>query len=239
MEVNSLKVGVMQPYFWPYLGYFQLMCAVDRFVVYDNMQFTKRGWINRNRIALNGDDVYITLPIEKASDFLNVNQRELIPKFKESADKMLRTLAGAYSRAAYYRDGLDIAISCLSHPNRNLFDFVLNSINVVAQALNINTPVTVSSSLDVDHSLQGQDRVLAICKHLGASNYINPPGGRSLYSQFAFRTQGVNLEFLEPKIEPYSQRGCADFIPNLSVMDVIMSTGLVATAKQLASYRVE
>ncbi len=83
-----MKLAIMQPYFFPYIGYFQLINTVDEFVVYDNIEFTKKGWINRNRILVNGKDEYITLPIKKDSDFLHVKDRFLAETWSKDSAKM-------------------------------------------------------------------------------------------------------------------------------------------------------
>ncbi len=98
-----MKVAIMQPYFLPYIGYFQLINAVDKFVIYDNIEFTKKGWINRNRILVNGKDEFISLPITKASDFLHANQRYLASNFENEKNKILRKIKESYRKAPYFK----------------------------------------------------------------------------------------------------------------------------------------
>ena len=84
-----MKLAIMQPYFFPYIGYFQLIKSVDEFVIYDNIQYTKKGWINRNRILVNGTDYLISLPLKKDSDYLNVVDRQLAESWEKDRTKLL------------------------------------------------------------------------------------------------------------------------------------------------------
>src|SRR5262249_38031423 len=156
----------MQPYFLPYLGYFQLISAVDIFVVYDNIQYTKKGWINRNRLLLNATDRVFTIPLKKDSDFLDVRDREISPDFR--AEKLLNQITEAYRKAPQFGTVYPIVESIVRFQERNLFCYVHNSIRAVCRQLGIVTPIVVSSSINADHALKNQNRVIAICKAVGA-----------------------------------------------------------------------
>ena len=211
----------MQPYFLPYLGYFQLMQLADVFVVYDNIQYTKKGWINRNRILVNGQPALFTLPLKHASSALDIAQRELADDFPHQAERILRRFEAAYATAPFFAETLVLLRECLRHPDRNLFRYLLHSLRLTAAHLGITTPVIVSSSLAIDPALRAEDRVIAICQAIGATEYVNPPGGRDLYHQERFAPHGITLRFLNPLIEPYQQFG-AGFISHLSVVDALM-----------------
>jgi len=170
-----MKVGIMQPYFFPYIGYFQLLKAVDKFVVYDNIEFTKKGWFHRNRILINGKDEYISLMIKKDSDYLDVKDRVLSPEFDR--DKLIRRIEGSYRKAPYYNEFIEEIKSIIYFEDNNLFNYIFNSISRLIEILQINTQLIISSDLNIDHSLKGKDKVIQICKVLKASDYINPTGG--------------------------------------------------------------
>ncbi|MFZ4680566.1 MAG: WbqC family protein [Flavobacterium sp.] len=216
-----MKVAIMQPYFLPYIGYFQLINAVDVFVVYDNVEYTKKGWINRNRILVNGKDEFITLPLKKDSDFLHINQRFLADSNKQDKEKMLRKIKECYRKAPNYQEAFALTEEIFSFNSANLFEFVFNSIKVVCDYLEIKTKFTLSSTINIDHMLKSEEKVIAICRQLKASKYINPIGGKELYSKKTFQLNGFNLCFIKTQDFQYKQQG-EIFIPFLSIIDVIM-----------------
>ena len=216
-----MKIAIMQPYFLPYIGYFQLINAVDTFVIYDNIQFTKKGWINRNRILVNGKDEYITLPLKKASDYLDINQRKLVDSFSEDKEKMLRKIMEVYKKAPYFVETYNLLNQIFDYKNSNLFEFIFHSVQVICTHCDIKTPFVVSSSINIDHTLKAEKKVLAICKELKASEYINPIGGTTLYDKNYFLEHRVNLYFLKTKPFEYAQFSNS-FITYLSIIDVLM-----------------
>ncbi|MBK7422037.1 MAG: WbqC family protein [Propionivibrio sp.] len=201
-----MRLAIMQPYFFPYIGYFQLIAAVDQFVVYDKIKYTKKGWINRNRMLQNGKDVMFTLPLKNDSDYLDVCERELAVGFKR--DKMLNQFKAAYRRAPYFYD-------------TNLFSFLHNSIVKTCTHLGIATEIRISSDIAIDHELKNQDKVLALCEAVGASTYVNAIGGRELYSNETFGGKEIELKFIQSRPFEYAQLGDA-FVPWLSIIDVMM-----------------
>jgi len=227
-----MKLAIMQPYFFPYIGYFQLIAAVDLFIVYDNIQYTKKGWINRNRMLQNGKDVTFSLPIKKASDYLDVCQRELSPAF--SGTKMLNQFAGAYRRAPYFKQTLPLIEQVLEYDEDNLFRFLLHSISKSCEHLGITTEIRVSSEVTIDHGLRGQDKVLALCEAVGANQYINPIGGQELYSKDAFKAHGIELQFIKSKPFEYQQFD-NELVPWLSIVDVLMFNSVDAVRERIAS----
>lgn len=225
----------MQPYFVPYIGYFQLINAVDQFVIYDNIKYTKKGWINRNRILVDGKDEYITLPIRKDSDYLHVDQRRLADSFADDKSKILRKLAYAYRKAPHYDAVYALMERILEKPENNLFEFIYKSVTEISKFLEIDTKFVISSTLPVDHELKAQDRVIAICKALNTTTYINPPGGVDLYSKETFQENGIALEFLQSEPIRYTQFK-NDFIASLSIIDVMMFNSPEEIKKLLASF---
>ena len=216
-----MKLAIMQPYFLPYLGYFQLIHAVDKFVVYDNIQFTKKGWINRNRILVNGAAEYITLPLDKDSDFLNVDQRKLADSFKTERVKLLRRIGEAYRKAPQFNTIFPFIESIIKVEEQNLFGFIYQSLQAICQFLDIKTEFIISSSLPVDPQLRSQDKVIAICETLQVSQYINPIGGVELYAKEIFEQHNIKLNFIRSDAVDYTQFA-NEFVPWLSIMDVMM-----------------
>ncbi|CAE6771649.1 WbqC family protein [Paraburkholderia haematera] len=230
-----MKVAIMQPYFLPYIGYFQLIKAVDVFVVYDNIKYTKSGWFNRNRFLLNGEGVYFSVPIKKDSDYLNVVERKLAPEF--DVDKLVNKLKAAYHRAPNFTQGFSILNESLLPNEANLFDFIKHSIDKVVERLEIKAKILVSSSIEIDHTLKAQDKVMAICRALGATTYINAIGGMELYSKEAFRQNGIDLGFIKSRPIEYRQFA-NDFVPWLSIIDVVMFNDIDVVKSMLDAYDV-
>lgn len=209
----------MQPYFLPYIGYWQLISAVDVFVVYDNIQYTKKGWINRNRVLNNGKDIYITIPIEKDSDFLNVDERIISKNFDKK--KILNQIREYYKKAPNFSNGIKIFEEILIFEDRNLFEFIFNSIKVICNKLEIKTQILISSKIEIDHKLKGKDKVISICKALNANEYINTIGGVELYNKYDFQIENINLKFLQTQYFEYTQNEF-NFVPFLSMLDLLM-----------------
>ena len=221
----------MQPYFLPYLGYWQLISAVDTFVVYDDIEFTKKGWINRNRYLLDGKAELFSLPLKKDSDYLQIGQRVLADTFGVEKERLVRKFEASYRKAPFYSEGMSLFKRCLETDDRKLFPYIYESILIATSELGITTELVISSSLDVSSTLKGQDRVIATCKALGASDYFNPVGGTSLYTKSDFVAAGIDLHF--QRVRPYSYPQFKhEFVPHLSIIDVVMFNGVTGT-KQL------
>lgn len=214
-----MRLAIMQPYFMPYIGYFQLIAAVDLFIVYDNIKYTKKGWINRNRILVNGRDEMFSLPLKSDSDSLNIDQRVLAADFNR--EKLLNKVSGAYLRAPHFADVFPLVEEIVRYEERNLFRFLHHAIVKTCAHLGIRTEIRVSSDVAIDHSLASQEKVLAICRELGAKTYVNASGGRELYSAEAFHANGIELAFIQSKPLEYPQLG-ETFVPWLSIIDVMM-----------------
>jgi WbqC-like protein len=214
-----MKVAIMQPYLLPYVGYFQLIAAVDLFIVYDNIEYTKKGWINRNRICRNGEAVTFSLPLKSASDHLNVCERELAADFKR--EKLLNQIRGAYQRAPHFANVFPLIERIVCFNDSNLFRFLHHSICATCELLNIGTEIRISSSIAIDHSLRKQNKVIALCRAVGAATYVNASGGIDLYSREDFQRHGMDLKFIRSKPFEYNQFGDG-FVPLLSIIDVLM-----------------
>ncbi len=214
-----MKIAIMQPYFLPYIGYFQLVGSVDLFIVYDNIKYTKKGWINRNRFLRDGTDCIFTVPLRKDSDLLDVRDRAVAPGFDR--DKLVNQLREAYRRAPNYGHAFPSIERWIRSPRENLFEYIRDSIDGVCKYIGIGTRIVPSSSFSIDPSLKAEDRVLALCSAAGASVYVNAIGGQSLYSRESFGGHGIQLQFLKTNTIEYPQFG-NPFVPSLSIIDVMM-----------------
>ena len=232
-EEGVLKVAIMQPYFLPYIGYFQLIAAVDMFIVYDNIKYTKKGWINRNRMLQNGKDVMFSLPLKGDSDYLDVCERELAADFNR--DKLLNQFKAAYRRAPFFAQTFPLVEQIVRYGDANLFRFLHHSIARTCDHLDITTEIRISSGIAIDHDLKNQDKVLALCEAVGARTYVNAIGGVELYSKEAFREKGIELKFIQSKPFEYAQFGDA-FVPWLSIIDVMMFNSMEVIQGQLTQF---
>lgn len=230
-----MKLAIMQPYFLPYIGYFQLLNAVDEFVVYDNIEFTKRGWIQRNRILVNGTDSIFSLPLKKASDYLDICERRLADSFGQERIKIMRRIESAYRRSPYFTLVMPVIERCFNYESTNLFEFIYNSLLVVCEYLGITTKITISSGLDSGHGMKAQDRVIAICQKLSADHYINAISGKELYMKEEFAERGIKLSFInsEPIVYPQFDN---KFVPSLSIIDVMMFNAVTTIGDYLEWY---
>lgn len=229
------RIAIMQPYFLSYIGYFQLINAVDEFIIYDNIEFTKKGWINRNRILVNGIDAIISLPLKKDSDFLHVNERYLADNWEVERIKMLNRISESYRKAPYFNKIYPILEKCIMYDDRNLFNFILNSLQYLMQYLSINTKLIVSSSIPINHQLKSAEKVKAICNLRGAETYINPIGGIELYDKDDFKKNNLELKFIRSNNINYNQFN-NEFIPWLSIIDVMMFNSLNEIKSYMSKY---
>jgi hypothetical protein len=229
-----MNIAIMQPYLFPYIGYFQLMNAVDEFIVYDNIQFTKKGWINRNRILVNGADAYITLPLKKDSDYLDIKDRYLSDDWKTESKKMLNRITESYRKAPYFESVFPLIEKSLLFEDNQLFNFIFNSLNLTKDFLDIKTSFVISSTIPIDHHLKSTQKVIALCKHQNATTYINPIGGIELYNKEEFKKEGLELKFIKANNIIYPQFK-NEFIPYLSIIDIMMFNSKEETQNYLQS----
>jgi hypothetical protein len=209
----------MQPYWFPYIGYWQLLNHADAFVLYDNIQYTKKGWVNRNRFLLNGKDEVFSIALNADSSERDIVERSISPAFDRQ--KLVRRLEAAYAKAPCCKEVLPELQHWIGAPENNLFQYIRTTIEGVCRYLDIKTKIVISSQVEVGERLQGADRVLALCRRLEADQYINPIGGLELYQKSDFAQHGVQLSFLRSRPIPYAQFA-PDFVPWLSIIDVLM-----------------
>jgi hypothetical protein len=215
-----MKIAVMQPYLFPYIGYFQLIDAVDRFVVFDDVNYINKGWINRNRILLNHKDYLFTISLKGASQNKLIRDTE-IDETEKWRVKLIKTFEGAYSKAPQYRQIIPLLKDIINNKEPNLSAYILYSINGIADYLDIKTEIIPSSSIYGNQELKGEDRIIDICLKENAGEYVNPIGGTELYSKPKFDEKGLQLFFLKTHAIEYPQFG-KEFVPWLSIIDLLM-----------------
>jgi hypothetical protein len=229
-----LKLGIMQPYLFPYLGYYQLMHAVDRFVVADDVTFIKQGWINRNRLLVNGSAAYFTVPLKHHSSATLIKDVEIADgEGARSRRALLKTIENFYKRAPSFDRVYPLVERVIAGPFTKIADMARASLREVCDYLGIRVSIVESSAIYGNAHLKGQDRVIDTCRAEQANDYINAIGGRALYSREAFLAHGVHLHFLQTAPSEYRQFS-EPFVPSLSVIDLLMfnqiedARGLVA-----------
>ena len=230
-----MKLAIMQPYFFPYIGYYQLMNAVEEFIIYDNIKFTKKGWINRNRILVEGQDKYITLPLKNDSDYLNINERYLADNWNMQRKKLMNRISQSYKKAPFFKTVFPLIETIILFEEKNLFNFLFNAIKRTKEYLDINTVLSISSQIPLNHELKAEEKVIGICKAKKASVYINPVGGLDLYSKSNFKNNNICMQFLKLAQINYNQFHYP-FVPSLSVIDVMMFNDKERIKSFLAAY---
>jgi hypothetical protein len=225
-----MKLAIMQPYLFPYLGYFQLIHAVDTFVVYDDVNYIKGGWINRNCIRSNGTKQLITLPLRGAS------QNKLINQIEVGEDhNILKTLRINYGKAPHFNVIYPLIEDILMQTEKNLARLLYYQLLRICDYLCLSPKWHISSEIEKDSTLRGQDKILSICEKLGATHYINVSGGRALYDHESFATNGLKLSFIQPREVTYPQLG-KKFLPHLSIIDVMMFNDREQCARLVEQY---
>ena len=210
----------MQPYFMPYIGYLQLMNAVDKFVVYDDVNYINKGWINRNRILVNGQEHLFTIPLQDASQNKLINEISLSkdPKWR---GKFLKTLEQAYKKAPFYFSAFAVTEKIINLDAEKVSDWICSSLWVLRDYLGMQVKIVPSSSIYQNTHLKAQERILDICKQENASHYINPIGGTELYDKNIFEQTDIQLSFIKSKSIEYPQFK-NEFVPWLSIIDIMM-----------------
>lgn len=229
-----MTLAIMQPYFLPYIGYVQLMDAVDTFVLYDDVAFINRGWINRNRLLINGQEYLFTVPLKDASQNKRINEVMLAddPKWR---GKLLKTVEQGYRKAPHYGTVMPLTEKIVNFATDSIADLVHNSLIELNQYLGLTTRLVASSSVYENSQLKAQERILDICRQEGATRYINPIGGMELYDKPTFAQAGIELNFIQAKRADYPQFK-NDFVPWLSMLDALMFCNVPAIRVMLREY---
>ena len=226
-----MKLALMQPYLFPYIGYFQLLAQVDRFVFYDDVNFIKNGWINRNRLLLQGEPRYFTVPLRDASPFRKILEVEIAPG-SGWRRTMRESIRHAYGKAPHFTAVAALVERVLDTGTSRIGELAKESVRAVVEHLGLVTDLVDSSTRYGNESLSGAARVVDICRREGASDYYNAPGGRALYDADDFGRHGIALHFVQPQPIEYRQ-GSAAFVPGLSIIDVLMHNDPMQTRELL------
>ena len=214
-------LGMMQPYFYPYLGYWQLMNYVDEYIIYDDVNYIKGGWINRNRIKLNGEPAYFGISVKKASQNKKINEHEIFMPDSDK-EKLLMKVKMAYGKAPYFKDVYELFKDTVYCEKTNLAEYLKNLNIKTAEYMGITTKIYSATELNFDHTNRAQARIIDICRLRGASEYINAIGGKELYDKQLFSENGIKLSFLKMDTDIVYPQGKSLFIPSLSILDVLM-----------------
>lgn len=212
-----MTLAIMQPYLFPYIGYWQLISAVDTFVIYDDVSFIKQGYINRNSILSNEKAQQITLELLGASSFKLINEIEL----GNNKSKILKTIKQNYRKAPFFENAIPSIEEILNNKEKNLARFIGYSLEKISNYLEIDTKFIYSSEIKKDSTLKAQDKVIDICKNLNTQRYLNAIGGQKLYSKEIFKENGMELNFIKTELVEYKQLK-NEFIPYLSIIDILM-----------------
>jgi WbqC-like protein family len=212
-----MKLGLMQPYFFPYLGYFQLINYVDAFVIYDDVKFAKNQWVKRNYILGSNNPQRITLQLSQASPNKLINQISV----GGNGSKILKTIEHTYNKAPYRNEVMAILRESLLQPEKELAVYLENILRQICAYLGMSTEIVTSSSIEKDNSLKAGDKIISICRKMNVDSYVNPIGGKELYSYSLFRDAAIELSFIKMKEVTYKQF-TQEFIPNLSIIDILM-----------------
>ncbi len=226
-----MKLGIMQPYFFPYIGYFQLIQLVDVYVIADDLNFIKNSYIKKNSILDNGAPALISLQLIGASQNKLINEIEV----GNDIDKLLTAIQRRYAKAPYFKDVFPLLQTILSSKEKNLARFLGYSLMEISSYLGMQTKFLYSSEIEKNNDLKFDARIMDICKRVGADHYINAIGGQELYDKDKFATEGIKLSFIDTKEIAYKQFD-KEFVPNLSIIDVMMFNSKEEINKLLQNY---
>ncbi len=229
-----MRIAIMQPYFMPYIGYFQLINAVDKFVVYDDVNFIKKGWISRNNILVNGKSYLFSVPLQNMSQNKLINEIQIVQSDQWKSD-FLKTIYSNYKKAPNFDVAFPIIEKVINYKQQNLTSYIVFSITELCKYLEIDTQVVISSDIPKNNELKGECKIIEICTEMHATNYINAIGGKELYSSVNFSEKNLKLQFIKSDRIEYKQFK-NEFIPWLSIIDVIMFNSVKDTKDFLEKF---
>jgi len=234
-----MKIAIMQPYLFPYIGYFSLIKNTDYFVFFDTPQYIRKGWINRNRIlSTNGDVTYFTVPIQKADRNTPINKSVISYNYDWKV-KILGQL-NIYKKAPNYDKVINLVNNVFNTDTMLISDLAIKSIVKTCEYLDIDIKYDIFSKMNLalPEVKEPDEWALYITKELGYNTYINPPGGMSFFNREKYQINDVDLQFLVQEIIPYRQNREV-FIPALSMIDVMMFCSCNEINEMLCEYKIE
>lgn len=231
-----MKIAVMQPYIFAYIGYFQMIKAVDKFVFYDDVSFIKQGWVNRNRILVNGKDFLFSVPQEKISSYTQIKDSLISKKnYEVWKNKFLQTLEQSYKKSPHYDLVITLIVSVLNKNFSTISELAIDSAISISKYLGLITKFIISSEKYKNQEMERAARLIDICKQEGADEYLNAIGGMELYSKEEFEEQGIKLNFIKSQPIEYKQFK-NEFVPWLSIIDVLMFNSVEEINEMLDGY---
>jgi hypothetical protein len=228
------KIAVMQPYVFPYLGYFQLIASVDTFVFFDDVNYINKGWVNRNNILLSNQAHLFTIPLSGASQNALISEISILQE-RSWKVKFLKTLETAYRKAPFFDVIYSMVNDWIIQGPELIAEFNFQTTKEICAYADVNTTLVRSSSVYNNRELKGQERVLDICKQENAGTYINPIGGVALYDHKLFAEHNMELFFLKTTFTPYKQHS-ENFVPGLSILDYLMFLSPEEIAEKLKEF---
>lgn len=226
-----MKGAIMQPYFFPYIGYYQLAYEVEKFVFLDDVNYIKKGYINRNSILLNGARHEFSVPVSKISQNRTINCHEYTGDFSG----FLKLIGQNYKKAPYFDAVMPVIEEVALDLDNNVARKNAKSVKMVFEYLDVSRDFCFSSDMRLQEIHKGQDRILALCNEIGIRKYRNAIGGQNLYAQEEFSSAGIELKFIQSNIRPYSQ-GKHEFVSHLSIIDVLMHCDKENIVSMLSEY---
>jgi hypothetical protein len=238
MEMK-MKIGIMQPYFLPYIGYFSLIEYSDRFIFFDTPQYIHHGWVNRNRVLKHdGTPNYISVPLEKAARETAIN--DMVIRDEDWVEKIFAQLVCYKKKAPYYKRTIEFLHSLLDVDyERSLSKLNIETTKAICEYIGLNRSFDTFSemNLDIGQVNEPDEWALNITKAVGGDIYVNPPGGLSFFNKEKYQNEGIELQFLKHNLTPYVQR-IGRFEPGLSIIDVLMFNEEKDVTKMLADYEI-
>lgn len=233
-----MELGILQPYIFPYLAYFQLINRVDKLVIYDDVQYIKGGWINKNRILNNNSYRNIGIPVLKDSIKKKINERYFVMDTERFKIRLLRQVENTYKNAPYYDEISSFISKTIFYEERNVAKFNTYILSEICGLLKISTPFFLSSEITKEYGYAGEERVINLNHAMGSSVYINPVGGKELYHRDSFLKAGITLKFLVTDTYKYRQYDNV-FVPDLSIIDLLMFNSIESVNNLLNNFHLE
>tara|TARA_B110000971_G_C20018412_1_gene505082 strand:- start:1127 stop:1819 length:693 start_codon:yes stop_codon:yes gene_type:complete len=227
-------IALMQPYFFPKLSYWQLIHSVDTFVIYDDVQYKKGGWINRNRILVNNSIKTISIPLKHDNFKKMINERFLAENWNLEKKRLLVLIKDNYKKSINFEIIYPLIIKILNFNDMNLSKFITNSIIEITNYLEINTKIINSSSLNISDKFKKESKIIEICKILNSTKYVNAIGGKKIYDKDDFKNLNIELNFLYPA-NLLDNINSASF--DLSIIDTLMNIKKKQLQKELTSFK--
>jgi hypothetical protein len=231
-----MKLAIMQPYFFPYIGYFQMIKIVDIFVFYDDVNFIKKGWVNRNRILVNKKEFTFSVPLNKISQNVTIGETYInFEAFDNWKEKIEQTLLYNYKKSPYFLEVNELINNIFNKKYITISDLAIESIMAISEYLGFETTFLTSSERYDNRDLERQERLIDICNKENATDYINALGGNKLYDKKSFKEKGIELSFIKALPIEYKQFD-NDFVPWLSIIDVLMFNSIEEVNEMLDKY---